>query len=179
MFQIRTVLAGFAFSILFNSASFARDANLPGGANTLSEAHGDWTVACALVSVPDGNKTKRCVLSQLQISRESRQRALAIELRPESEAAKGTLVLPFGLALQNGIAYQLDDGAVGAVQPFRTCLPVGCLVDVAFDASTVTSLRAGNVLNVKATADGGQEMVFSVSLSGFSSAHARVVELLR
>ncbi|WP_416208084.1 invasion associated locus B family protein [Chelativorans sp. M5D2P16] len=126
------------------------------------------------MSARDVGKTKRCAFSQ-----QTRQRVLAIELRPENEGVRGTLVLPFGLALENGITSQLEDGAEGAVQHFRICLPVGCVVDVAFDASTVASLRADNQLNVKATADGGQEMVFSVSLSGFSSAHDRVATLLQ
>ncbi|MFC6487935.1 invasion associated locus B family protein [Nitratireductor sp. GCM10026969] len=131
------------------------------------------------MSARDVGKTKRCAFSQQQFSQQTRQRALVIELRPENEGVRGTLVLPFGLALENGITYQLEDGAEGAVQHFRTCLPVGCVVDVAFDASTVASLRADNQLNVNATADGGQEMVFSVSLSGFSSAHDRVATLLQ
>ena len=58
-------------------------------------------------------------------------------------------------------------------------MPVGCIVDVAFDASTFASLRAGNQLIVIATADGGQEISFTISLAGFSSASDRVAALLR
>ncbi|MDP2781441.1 invasion associated locus B family protein [Devosia sp.] len=65
------------------------------------------------------------------------------------------------------------------MQPFRTCLPGGCLVDIAFDALTVESLKSGNVLNINATADGRQEMTLSVSLTGFSSAYDRVVALMQ
>ena len=37
----------------------------------------------------------------------------------------GTLVRPFGLALDSGVAFQIDDGP--AMQPirFRTCVPDG------------------------------------------------------
>ncbi|WP_186398113.1 invasion associated locus B family protein [Stappia sp. P2PMeth1] len=160
-------------------SALAEDAALPGGASTLTESHGDWAVTCAIQTQADGNKTKLCAFSQQQIAGQTRQRALAIELRPHDDGVEGTLVLPFGLALQDGIVYQLDEGQPGAQQHFRTCLPAGCLIDVTFDARTVASLKAGNALKVKATADGGQEMVFAVSLTGFSSAYDRVTDLTK
>ncbi|MEM5472111.1 invasion associated locus B family protein [Hoeflea sp. AS60] len=158
--------------------AFAQEVSLPGNASSLTEAHGDWTVKCAVVSSSDGAKTKRCSLSQQQVAQQTGQRALAIELTTASEGASGSLVLPFGLALERGVTYQLDDGPIGATQTFRTCLPVGCVVDVTFDAGTLASFRSGKQLQVTATADGGQEMIFSISLSGFSSALDRVVALL-
>jgi invasion protein IalB len=157
----------------------AQEVSLPGGANTLNETHGAWTVTCAIRTRGDSGKAKRCALSQTQLHSQTRQRALAIELHSEGGGVKGALVLPFGLALASGVTYQLDEGETGAPQHFRTCLPIGCLVDIAFDAGTVASLEAGDVLNVKATADGGQEMAFSISLAGFSSAYDRAVELMR
>jgi invasion protein IalB len=179
MFFARPILVAFALSTLAGSIALAREVSLPGNASSLTEAHSDWTVTCAVVSSPDGSKAKRCSLSQQQIAQQTRQRALAIELTAENGGAQGSLILPFGLALDQGVTYQLDDGPIGATQPFRTCLPVGCVVDVAFDAGTLASLKAGTVLNVAAAADGGQEMIFSISLTGFSSAYDRVVELMR
>ncbi|WP_404400609.1 invasion associated locus B family protein [Pelagibacterium halotolerans] len=156
----------------------AQDTGLPGGATTLSEAHGAWSVTCAVRNQTDETITKVCALSQQQLSQQTRQRALAIELRPEDGGAQGVLVLPFGLALEKGVAYRLDDGQTGSPQTFRTCLPAGCLIDINFDASIVAGLKAGNTLNLIATADGGQEMVFSISLDGFSSAFDRVTALM-
>ena len=179
MHRSRYILSALAVSILASSASFAQEPSLPGNATSLRETHGDWTVACTLVTSQGGNKSKRCSLSQQKIDQKTRQRALAIELQPESKSVKGTLILPFGLSLQQGATYQLDDGAVGAVQKFRTCLPAGCLIDVDFDTRTVASLRTVKVLKVKTKADGGQEIIFSISLTGFSSAYDRVVELMR
>lgn len=177
-------LSGFAFLFYtmtvtcgLSGIAQAAEPSLPGGASTLREVHGDWTVACAVQASQGGGKAKHCALSQQQISQQTRQRALAIELTPEIEGAKGTLVLPFGLNLTSGIVYRLDDGQAGAVLSFRTCLPAGCIVDLAFD--TVASLRAGNQLKIITTADGGQEITFSISLTGFSSAYDRVAELMQ
>jgi invasion protein IalB len=173
--SIAAALAAFATAVLSISPSVAQETGLPGNASNLREGHDDWQVAC---TAPEGSV--RCAMSQTQVRGETRQRVLSIELTTgnDRDAANGVLVLPFGLDLASGVAYRLDDDQTGAVQPFRTCLAVGCLVDVAFDASTVASLRAGNQLDVIATADGGQETVFSISLTGFSSAHDRVRDLL-
>jgi invasion protein IalB len=155
----------------------AQEVSLPGGASTLNETHGAWTVTCAIATQEDGGPVTRCALSQTQLHSQTRQRALAIELHPEGDGVDGMLVLPFGLAIASGVSYQLDEGEAGVPQHFRTCLPAGCLIDIAFDARTMESLKVGDALKVKATADGGKEMVLSISLAGFSSAYDRVVAL--
>lgn len=177
--HLRHLLPTFCLAILSGSLSFAQESGLPGNATSLRETHGDWTVSCAIAASPEGNRTTRCSISQEQLDRQTRQRALAIELTPAGDGAEGVLILPFGLSLEAGITYQLDDGAAGAGQRFRTCLPAGCLVNAAFDARTVALLKAGSTLKVKALAAGGQELTFSISLAGFSRAFARVSALAK
>lgn len=152
----------------------ASASTLPGGASSLNETYKDWRVAC----IQQGT-TKRCALSQQQ-AQQNGQRVLAIELNaPSGNAVAGTLVLPFGLALDSGVTFQIDDKP--AMQPirFRTCVPAGCLVNVSFDAPTLVALRAGAVLKIKATADGGAAAPFSISLQGFGTALDRVAALAR
>lgn len=154
--------------------TIAQTAGLPGGASSLNETYKDWTVAC----VRHGT-TKRCVLSQAQKQRNGR-RVLAIELNaPAGNAVSGTLVLPFGLALDSGVTFQIDEKP--AMQPvrFRTCLPTGCLVNVTFDAATLAALRAGAVLKARTIADGGAATPFSISLQGFGTALDRAAALAR
>lgn len=148
--------------------------SLPGGASSLNETYQDWSVACA-----QDTSAKRCVLSQVQ-AQQNGQRLLAIELNaPTANSVSGTLVLPFGLALEPGVTFQVDDKP--AMQPvhFHTCVPVGCLVSVAFDAPTLVALRAGAALKVKAVAVGGASAPFSISLQGFGTALDRVETLAR
>lgn len=150
------------------------NSGLPGGASSLNETYKDWRVACA----QQGN-AKRCALSQIQAQQNGR-RVLAIELNiPSNNTVSGTLVLPFGLALDSGVSFQIDEKP--AMQPlrFRTCMPGGCLVSVSFDAATVTALRAGTALKIKATVDGGAVAPFSISLQGFATALDRVGVLSR
>ena len=104
---------------------------------------------------------------------------LAIELKPENNGVTGVLVLPFGLALDQGAAFQIDEGPAGPPQKFRTCIPAGCLVPVSFDARTLAALRKGTQLKVKTVADGGKETPFTISLKGFPGAFDRTVALAK
>lgn len=118
-------------------------------------------------------------MSQAQ-ARQNGQRVLAIELSaPAGNTVSGTLVLPFGLALDSGVVFQIDEKPAMALVRFRTCVLVCCLVNGSFDAATIVALRPGTVLKVKATVDGGAAMPFSVSLQGFGTALDRVATLAR
>jgi invasion protein IalB len=169
-----------ALASLLSATTLAlgQELSLPGGAASLREMHGDWAVACT-IQTEGGKKTKTCVLLQEQFAKEMRQRLVAIELKPTASSLKGALVLPFGLALDKGVSYQLDEGQPGPVQRFRTCLPAGCIIAIDFDAKFVTSLKAAKALRIKAAADGGQETTFSISLTGFPSAFDRTVALMK
>ena len=183
MAAVFTVAAGVMFSLVSGAApaqaqsgsqTASAASTLPGGASSLNETYRDWRVACA-----QQGTQKQCVLSQIQ-SQQNGQRVLAIELNaPNSNTVSGALVLPFGLALDSGVTFQIDEKP--AMQPirFRTCMPGGCLVAVNFDASTLAALRAGSALKVKATADGGANAPFSISLQGFGTALDRVGTLSR
>lgn len=152
----------------------AATATLPGGASSLNEAYKDWRVVC----VQQGG-AKRCVLNQVQ-TQQSGQRVLAIELNAlTGSSVAGVLVLPFGLSLDAGVAFQIDEKLTVQPMRFRTCLPSGCLVAVSFDAQMVAALRTGSALKIKATADSGAAAPFSISLQGFASALDRAATLSR
>ncbi len=147
---------------------------LPGGASSLSETYQDWQVSC----VQQG-AAKRCALSQSQ-AQQNGQRVLTIEIgAPVANKAGGIIVLPFGLALSSGAALQIDDKPAGQALPFRTCLPVGCIVPVSFEAPTLALLRVGGSIKIKAVTDGGQDAPFSISLKGFAAALDRVAALAK
>ncbi|HEY1912787.1 MAG TPA: invasion associated locus B family protein [Vicinamibacterales bacterium] len=148
---------------------------LPGGASQMQETHGDWRVTCAQ---PNGQKV--CTLSQQLADQNSRQLVLGIELVAKTpDTGEGTLIMPFGLALDKGVTLQVDDNGAPMVKTFRTCVPAGCLVSLSLDSAQLTALRKGTVLNVKATADGGKETAFKISLTGFGSAFDRTSVLSR
>lgn len=149
--------------------------SLPGGASSLRETHGNWAVACQAQA--EGPAT--CAFSQERIDSRSRQRVLALELRPAAEGgASGILVLPFGLELDAGVELRLEGGAWLQTLRFRTCLPAGCLVALDFDAGEVATLRAAAELSIVVWAEGGEEASFPIPLQGFASALDRTAALL-
>jgi invasion protein IalB len=171
--NILTALA--AIALAGQAVPAAAAGALPGGANSLRESYNDWQVSCAVK-----DKNKQCAMSQRQ-ARKDGKRVLAIELQPRGDGLVGTLVLPFGLLLSNGVQFGIDDAKPEAeALPFRTCVPAGCLVPIAFDAGTVKALRAGNALKLIARSAGGDKPVqFSVSLKGFAGAADRIQALLK
>jgi len=168
-----------ALALLGPGSVSAEDAaGLPGGATSLRETHGDWVVSCSVQTVDD-RTGKACALSQELTDTKSGQRVLALELRPAGTSVDGTLVLPFGLTLANGVTLQIDDGQAGSPLAFRTCLPAGCIVPVAFDAKMLAALRNGTTLKVRTTRDGGGDMQLAISLKGFAGALDRTAALLK
>jgi invasion protein IalB len=147
---------------------------LPGGATSMQETHGDWTVMCA-----QKEGTKACAMSQQLLDRDSRQRVLALEFdKAAADSASGNLLLPFGLAVDKEVTLQLDGSALGAPLRFRTCVPTGCLVTLTFDAKTVADLKRGTTLTVQAlAAEGNKPLTFTLSLKGFAGALDRTASL--
>ncbi|WP_395813106.1 invasion associated locus B family protein [Devosia sp.] len=149
-------------------------ASLPGGAKSLSEEHGDWTVSCR---AEDGKKL--CVMAQALADGQSGQQVLAVELAtPTIDQAEGMFLLPFGLRLADGVKLQVDGSDLAAPRTFLTCIASGCLVPVSFDAAQVSAIRSGKELQiVAASADTGEPVQLKISLAGFSRAANRSVEL--
>jgi invasion protein IalB len=167
--------AGVAALALCNAA-FAVDAGLPGGATSLREQHGDWTVICGV----DDKSAKNCILIQEQVRQVKdgpSQRVLAVEIQPKEKAVEAVFVLPLGLKLDKGAVLQIDDGKASDANPFRTCLLAGCVVNVSADAKLITSLGKGKALNVKTVTDDGKDANFTISLNGFQNAFDRAVAL--
>ena len=146
----------------------------PNGATSLNEAYQDWTVLCAT-----SEKGRICLMTQQQRKSDTNQLVLAAEFNAVSaNEMKGTLVLPFGLRLADGVVLQIDEQALSAPLPFATCLPTGCIIAADFDAGMVKALRAGAALKLTAKAhDTGQNVLFSISLKGFAATQDRAVAL--
>lgn len=174
--DVKTLFASiFSLALFLGATSSAPAQGIPGGATSLNETHGDWTVSC---TAPEG--VVRCTITQMQVQGENRQRVLAIELTRASDGngVTGMLVLPFGLRLDDGITLALDEADPIQKPRFSTCLPAGCLVPLTFGSDLVTALGGTASLAIKAVAnDSGEDVALAVSLKGFSSALARLGQL--
>lgn len=162
---------------LMAGPALAQPVGLPGGATSLREVHGDWVVNCTLAGAGEQAR-KLCTMLQEQNNANTGQRVIAMELQATADGGTATFVLAFGLDLASGVVLQVDEGERGAVLPFRTCLPGGCIVTTAVGADLLAALRGGTALKVHTKADGGRDAMFSLSLAGFSGAYDRTVALL-
>lgn len=126
----RSILGALAAVLFFVTGATAQ--GLPGGASALNETHGDWTITCLAAE-----DAVQCTMVQTQVSGEARQRVLSIQFAAVDAggSAEGVLVLPFGLRLDAGVRLAIDENGPLADRRFSTCLPVGCVVPLAFDAA--------------------------------------------
>ncbi|MBX8827376.1 invasion associated locus B family protein [Ochrobactrum sp. SFR4] len=147
---------------------------LPGGASSLTETFEDWTVFC----VAAGGKTQ-CIVSQSQIQQNG-QRVLDIRLNTvtQPDGSNGSVTLPFGLELEQGVTVQLDDGKIGKPLSFRTCLPNGCLVPLSIDRSMLQAMSVGTSLKLVSVSTQNETTPFIVSLKGFGPALDRAESLM-
>ncbi|MDO5642965.1 MAG: invasion associated locus B family protein [Paracoccus sp. (in: a-proteobacteria)] len=144
---------------------------LPGGARSISDVYGSWTLDCA--SDAGG---ARCAVTQTQFNPQTQQRVLSAEVTPAegSTGAEGLVLLPFGLDLPAGA--ELTLGSRVETLEFSTCLPAGCLV--VFPLSS-DELGAGRTASLSAKIhDSEEELSFSLPLDGLAPALERRAQVL-
>jgi invasion protein IalB len=152
----------------------AAAARLPNGASAVNEVYGDWTVDCR---INDGQKL--CLLSQSQGDSRTNQRVFAIELRaPKDGRVEGTILMPFGVKLENGAVLKLDEKDLGQGLRFSTCVPAGCLLPVSFPTVATDAIKGGKTLTAAALNLSSNDVVsFNIALNGFGPALDRLAQL--
>jgi invasion protein IalB len=155
-------------------------APIPGPAPTgiavqAQETHGDWRVVCA-----SPNNQKICAFSQQLSDKSSGQRVLGIEVRAAADGRlTASIVMPFGVAVDKPVTIRVDEASPMSV-PFKTCIPLGCVVTTTWEASTVAALRKGTAVLVSTlSADTGQTVSFRIPLNGFGTALDRSIALAK
>lgn len=146
---------------------------LPGGSTELTETFQDWIVNCRST---EGIGT--CALTQEQLT-SSDERLLLVSLDVENrDAVSGFFLLPFGLLVQEGVKFQIDNGPLSeSTLNFYTCQPTGCIIPFSFEAEMLAALRSGKILHLLGNTDNGKYN-FQVSLDGLTAAINRSDELL-
>lgn len=165
-----------ALALLATPAVAQDVASLPGGASALSEMHGSWSVNCSV-----GEKGKDCGFSQTAGNPQTGSALVAMELAaPAANKAEGMLLTAFGLRLDAGVQLGIDGQPLGSARPFLTCVSSGCLVPMAFEDVELSALKVGQKLDVTGIkVDDGKPVTVSMSLSGFTAAYDRTVELAK
>lgn len=169
--KIRSLLAGAMTALLSITPLGTAFAQMPDGASSINETYQDWRVTCI-----KNENVDRCSMLHNQVAKDTGQRVLSVELTaPAADRLQGIILMPFGLALANGVKLAVDDGATGSTFGFSTCLPQGCIIPIQFDQSMVDTLKNGGTLNISATImDTGETINIAASLKGFTAAYNRL-----
>lgn len=178
----RTVLSAFSrialpLAALLALSPAALAEGLPNGATALNETFNDWSVNCRAQGKQGAMKTN-CTMQQVQLQKNTRKRVLTVNFNSQpGGAVKGSIVLPFGLDLAAGVKLRIDAGEPTAPIPFRTCVPMGCLIPIDWKSETTDALRKATALKVETRSVDGKDMPFSISLKGFGAALDRASSL--
>jgi invasion protein IalB len=150
------------------------------GPSSVQETYRDWVVNCVTPQATEAMPAPErvCEMRQELRQAEGNQLVLATALQPNVEGSDATLtfVAPFGLLLSAPIGVDVGETRVAEV-PYRTCLPRGCIALTALDETVIDALAAGAEAQVSLTATEGQTLGVVVSLSGFTAAWNRLLEL--
>ncbi len=146
----------------------------PAGATSVSESYGDWTVSC--VKPQD---RPACIVVQSQGDSKTGQRKFGFELStPKDGRSEGVVLMPFGLSIEAGIAFKLDEQNLGKGAPYASCSAEGCMVPISFPTLATDGMRAAKTLTVTGQkANSSEPAVISVPLMGFPAAFDRAVAL--
>lgn len=146
----------------------------PTGASTVSESYGDWTMTCTRP-----NEKVTCIVAQAQGDSQTGRRKFGIELQtPANGRSEGIVLMPFGLAIEPGVTFKLDEQTLGKGAPYTTCSAEGCIVAISFPTLALDGMRTAKALTVTGQKAGGTEpATVSVPLVGFPQAFDRAVAL--
>ena len=142
----------------------------PAGASSVSESYGDWTMNCNRAEARTD-----CVIIQSQGDRRTGKRLFSVELRPPKDGkSEGLILMPFGLQIEPGVSFKLDDRQLGKGAPFSFCVSDGCLVPVSLPTLATDTMKTATNLTISATKpDAKEPTIITVPLSGFAAAFAR------
>ena len=149
-------------------------ATWPNGAASVSESYGDWTMTCTR----EGGRPS-CAVLQTQGDRRTGRRQFSIELRtPRDGRAEGMILMPFGLQIEPGVTFKIDDRVLGKGAPYTSCVSDGCLVSISLPTVATDTMQTAQNMSVSGVKpDAKEPAAIQVPLTGFAAAFARAIAL--
>lgn len=149
-------------------------ASWPAGATMVSESYGDWTMTCTRP-----NEKVTCIVAQSQGDSQTGRRKFGFEMQmPANGRSEGIVLMPFGLAIEPGVSFKLDEQALGKGAPYTMCSGEGCLVPISFPTLALDGMRAAKTLTITGQKSGSSDpAAITVPLQGFPQAFDRAVAL--
>lgn len=128
-----------------------------------------WLVECSQQSAASCQMIRRSVSA-------NGQQLLAVVIGPDAQQPgrlAGTVVLPLGVQVRESVP-MLIDGHFIALLSIQTCVPAGCIMNLAMSPPMADALRNGGVIEFLALSTAGQTVKLALPLGGFGEAFAKV-----
>ena len=136
-------------TILLAPALVAAMSALPAVAGTAApqptQSFGDWRLHCTEIAPGD----TACALHQKLVSAQTKMpvATFALARHKESRELRLTAILPLGLDIPVPITGKIGEGAAFQYK-LQTCLPRGCIANVAVDEAMLTGLSSAQSFSV-------------------------------
>lgn len=158
------------FSLSSISAAVAQDKPQNGAAPAA------WTLACR--SADAATAPLDCQIEQRFFRQQTGE--LVTVLAVSKSSAKPelfmTMVLPHGLKLQSGVAYQVDKGELSTAA-ISSSTANGAIASIPLSSDFLSVLKAGTTLTLNLETDKGAKISIPVPLAGFTAAVNRLVSI--
>ncbi|MDI1262685.1 MAG: invasion associated locus B family protein [bacterium] len=149
-------------------AAPAQPATPSSGPEKINSALPAWTTSCgsqARSAAPD------CKLEQRVFAKETSRLLSAASIVVPGNTRQPMLLLQLvnGLAIQQGVSVNVDDGAATPVM-LQSCDGNGCYATLALTPALLESMRSGKVMTVKATVANRETLAIQHLLTDFAAA---------
>lgn len=135
-------------------------------ADAIIERYGNWTFDCRRYA-----EGPRCSISQ----KVGDQLGIEVLQPDKKDTNKALLLLPFGLAVSEGVTLVIDNTPSDHRIPFSTCAPDGCIVPMVVADKSMDQILAGTQLKIISfDAISSKRKEFSIPLNGIVKAYHRL-----
>ena len=99
-----------------------------------------------------------CIVAQSQGDSQTGRRKFGFELQtPANGRSEGLVLMPFGLAIEPGVSFKLDEQTLGKGAPYMMCSAEGCFVPISFPTLALDGMRNAKTLTVTGQKTGGSD----------------------
>lgn len=135
-----------------------------------------WKIRCNSEEAKAAEEKRgKCEVFQQLIVQESKQRFAEFAIGfPEGQTeARGIMILPLGILLEQGVEMKIDDQQSFKFK-VRYCEPGGCAAFLSLNEQVLDMLRNGKTAKVTLQSAQGKTMSFEMSLKGFGDLFKQV-----
>lgn len=135
-----------------------------------------WKIRCnSEEAKASEQKRGKCEVFQQLIVQETKQRFAEFAIGfPEGQTeARGIMILPLGILLEQGVEMKVDDQQSFKFK-IRYCEPSGCAAFLSLNEQVLNMLRNGKIAKVTLQSAQGKTMGFEMSLKGFGDLFKKV-----